>query len=82
MLRGARETLAKTEIIISEIGIAQRHANELSFGEFIQFVESLGFSLIDFAELAPLGSDKPLAISMLFLSELPKNTEFLRDVIT
>ena len=61
VLRGARETLAKTEIIISEIGIAQRHANELSFGEFIQFVELLGFSLIDFAELAPLGSDKPLA---------------------
>ena len=54
VLRGAPETLARTEVIISEVSILQRHSDDVSFGTFVSYVESLGFSLIDFPQLTPL----------------------------
>lgn len=61
VLKGAEITLAQTEVVISEVGVTQRHMNEMSFGRFMAFMETLGFSLVDFPELTALGRDRPLA---------------------
>src|SRR5438105_9209696 len=55
VLQGAAETLMQTEILIREISITKRHTHDISFGPFMSFVDSLGFSLIDIPELTPLG---------------------------
>jgi len=61
VLRGASATLARTEVIISEISIVKRHNEDVTFGTFISYVESLGFSLIDFPQLTPLRRNGALA---------------------
>jgi FkbM family methyltransferase len=61
ILRGGTETLSNSQVLISEVSVMRRHSQEASFGEFISHVESLGFSLIDFAELSPLRRGGPLA---------------------
>ncbi len=61
VLRGAAETLARTDVLITEVSVAKRHTNDVSFGTFVAFVESLGFELFDLPELAPLGRTGPLA---------------------
>ena len=61
VLRGATETLAKTEVLITEVSVAKRHVNDVSFGTFMAYVESLGFALIDIPELAALNRNGPLA---------------------
>ena len=60
VLRGAQETLTRTEVLISEVSVTKRHNNDVSLGAFITYVESLGFSLIDIAELTPLRRNGPL----------------------
>ena len=61
VLKGATATLANTDIIISEVSVTQRHNNEMSFGGFMNFMESLGFSLIEFPEFTQVRRDGPLA---------------------
>jgi FkbM family methyltransferase len=54
VLQGASATLEQTEVLIAEVSVTKRHENDVSFGTFITYVESLGFSLIDIPELTPL----------------------------
>lgn len=61
VIRGAAETLRNTDVIISEVSVVQRHTGDLSFGEYIQLLESCGFALIEIAEMTTLRSNGPLA---------------------
>ena len=61
VLRGASVTLSRTDVIISEISVTPRHARDPSLGEFLTFMETIGFSLMDIPELTSLGRDRPLA---------------------
>ena len=60
VLHGAKNALARTEVIISEVSVTKRHEKDVSPGTFISYVESLGFSLIDIAELIPRRRNGPL----------------------
>jgi len=61
VLKGAQATLRDIEVIISEVGVTQRHLNEMSFGAFASFMETLGFSLIDIPEISTVRRNGPLA---------------------
>jgi FkbM family methyltransferase len=61
VLRGAPSTLAATEVIIAEVTVLKRHMKAMSFGQFMSYLESLGFALVDFAALTPIRRDGPLS---------------------
>jgi FkbM family methyltransferase len=61
VLAGALRTLQTVDVIISEVSVARRTEAELSIGGYISLLESLGFSAINIAEIAPLGRGGPIA---------------------
>lgn len=61
VLRGAARALQQVEVIISEVSVAQRTEAELPLGAFLAFVESLGFSLINIAEINAIRRGGPIA---------------------
>lgn len=51
VLRGANMALRDVEIIISEVSVARRTDLELSFGDLVKFMEDIGFSVVNIAEI-------------------------------
>jgi len=47
VLKGAKNVLAKTELIIAEVSIAKRYHDSYTFAELIAFLNTVGFSLLD-----------------------------------
>lgn len=61
VLRGATRVLPQVDVIISEVSVASRTDAELPLGAFLAFVESLGFSLINIAEISAIRRGGPIA---------------------
>lgn len=67
VLRGAHTSLKNVDIIISEVSVLRRTERELSFGNFILFLEDLGFSAVNIAEITAMGRGGPIAyMDMVF----------------
>ena len=60
VLRGATATLARTEIAIAEISVAQRHERDASFGTVVHYLEDHDFRLMDILSLTPMRRGGPL----------------------
>jgi FkbM family methyltransferase len=61
VLRGATKALEDVEVIISEISVVRRTEMEPTFAGYLTLLESLGFSLINIAEIAPMIRGGPIA---------------------
>ncbi|NJN05557.1 MAG: FkbM family methyltransferase [Rhodobacteraceae bacterium] len=69
-LRGAVNTLRKTQMVIAELSIMRRYEGEGSFAEVIAFMQANRFRLFDIPQLDQLGTDGPLAyIDAAFVPE-------------
>jgi hypothetical protein len=61
VLKGATRTLQTVEVILSEVSVARRTESELSLGAYLSFLESLGFSAINIAEIDYFHRGGPIA---------------------
>ncbi len=61
VLRGARNTLRNVDVVISEVSVAKRTKDELSFAAYVALLEELGFSLVNIAEIESIGRGGPIA---------------------
>jgi len=61
VLRGAREMLRGVEVIISEVSVVRRTEAELSLAAYLGLLESLGFSMVNIAEINSLRRGGPIA---------------------
>lgn len=61
VLKGATVALRSVEIIISEVSIVKRTEMEPTLGGYVSLLESIGFSLMSIAEVAPMSRGGPLA---------------------
>jgi hypothetical protein len=68
-LKGGRDLLRRTEMVITELSVARRFEGGASCGEFFAFMEACGFALFDVVDLAQLGANGPLvSMDVAFLS--------------
>lgn len=63
VLRGALESLKKTELIIVEASLLPRFEGEAGCGALISYLHDCGWNLIDFAHIEPFGSGGPPAFA-------------------
>lgn len=61
VLKGARRTLENVDAIISEVSVAPRTVDEISLPAYLCLLESMGFSMINIADIAPFGRGRPIA---------------------
>lgn len=61
VLRGAHAALKSIDVIITEISVIRRTKLEPTFGEFVSILERSGFSLMNVAEMTPIGRGGPIA---------------------
>jgi len=61
VLKGATRTLQSVDVIISEVSVARRTETELSLGAYLSLLESLGFSVVNIAEISPFDRGGPIA---------------------
>ena len=61
VLRGAGRVLEGVEVVVSEVSVVSRYSHGVTMGGFLELMESLGFAIIDIAELVPLRRGGPLA---------------------
>ncbi len=53
-LKGATSIIEKTDLLISEISVVQRHENGPRFAEFISYLDGVGFDLFDIIDMSQL----------------------------
>ena len=61
VLRGAGRALDNVEVVITEASVMRRTKAEPSLAEFLGLLESLGFALINIAEISPVSRGGPIA---------------------
>lgn len=61
VLRGLGEAIGKIDVVLSEVSVVRRTAQEPSFPAFIAQLESLGFAMINIAEITSIGRGGPIA---------------------
>ncbi len=61
VLRGAGRALDNVEVVITEASVIRRTRAEPSLAEYLGLLESLGFSLINIAEINPVSRGGPIA---------------------
>lgn len=61
VLKGATRVLDAVDVIISEVSVARRARDELSLAGYLGLLESLGFSMVNIAEIAQIGRGGPVA---------------------
>lgn len=66
VLRGATKVLAKTDVVLMEVGIAQRQVGEPGLVGIGTFMENNGFRLIDFPVLTQRAVNGPLVFTWMW----------------
>ncbi len=61
VVKGATRTLQQVDVVITEVSVTRRTDVELSLSSFLALMESLGFSLMNIAEITQLGRGGPIA---------------------
>ncbi len=61
VLRGAARVLTDVDVVISEVSVVRRTQAELSLAGYLGLLESLGFSMINIAEISPMKRGGPIA---------------------
>lgn len=61
VLEGARRTLDAVDVIISEVSVTRRTRAEPTFGGYLCLLESLGYSMVNIAEIAPFNRGSAIA---------------------
>jgi len=60
VVKGATRTLQAADVVISEVSVARRTDSELTISAFLTLMESLGFSLMNIAEVTQIGRGGPI----------------------
>lgn len=60
VVKGATRTLQEADVVISEVSVARRTDSELTISAFLTLMESLGFSLMNIAEVTQIGRGGPI----------------------
>lgn len=61
VLKGGRKTLENVEVIVSEVSVVRRTDMEPTLGSYISLLESLGYSLVNIAEIAAMSRGGAIA---------------------
>lgn len=61
VLKGGRKTLANVEVIVSEVSVVRRTELEPTLGSYISLLETLGYSLVNIAEITPMSRGGAIA---------------------